>query len=133
MKSKPSPIFRQWLFGGVLLVSLHSKFVEPDPATGTSVAVVVDEDASLVHTAQVLPLNRRGKLVPATNVVRQANVVLENLEAILKSAGSGLAQTVKLNVYLAQDDILPEVQQALARTFRGEMKPAVSFVMDAGP
>jgi N-sulfoglucosamine sulfohydrolase len=103
--------------------------IEPDKAIGTSVAAVVAEGAALAHTAQVFPVNRRGNIVPATNVVRHANVVLENLDAILKSAGSDLGQVVKLNVYLAQGDAMPKVQQALARRFSGETKPAVSFVV----
>jgi enamine deaminase RidA (YjgF/YER057c/UK114 family) len=102
--------------------------IAPDQVTGTAMAVVVD-DVPLVHTAQVFPLPRRSKIIPADNAGGQATVVLENLDAILKSAGSDLSQVVKLNVYLAQADAMPRIQQALARAFSGETKPAVSFVV----
>lgn len=105
------------------------RLIEPDQATGSSAAVVVDAAAALAHTSQVFPVNRRGDVVPATSVARQANVALENLDAVLKSAGSGLNQSVKLNVYLAQADAMPNVQRALARAFSGETKPAVTFVV----
>jgi len=102
--------------------------IEPDQATGTSMAVVVN-DVPLVHTAQVFPLPRRSKVIPPANAGGHATVVLENLDAILKSAGSDLSRVVKLNVYLAQADAMPKVQQALAHAFGGETKPAVSFVV----
>lgn len=106
-----------------------SKFIDSDPASGSSLAVVVDENAALAHTAQVFPINRRGRLVRTANVARQATAVLDNLDAVLRSSRSSLAQAVKLNVYLVQPDALPTVRQALAERFSGEVKPAVSFVV----
>lgn len=98
-----------------------------DAATGTSAAVIADETA-LVHTAQILPLNRRGELVGKDDASAQSVEVIENLSRVLKAGGSGLAHVVKLNVCLADPFSMPKVQQALALAFRGSSKPAVSFV-----
>jgi len=106
-----------------------AKFVQPDAATGNSLAVTVGEDSVLAHTAQIFPINGRGRLVPAANLARQAEVVFENLEAVLKTSGSDLTRVVKLNVYLANDAALPKVRQALAAKFSGDAKPAVSYVV----
>ena len=110
-----------------------AKCVEPDTATGSSLAVVVNEDAALIHTSQVFPFNRRGQLVPAANVVRQVNVTLDNLDAVLKSSGSDLERAVKLNIYLASDNVLPKVREALAAKFSSQAKPAVSYVVGELP
>lgn len=103
----------------------------PDNASGSCKAAIVEEGAALAHTAQVFPVNRKGRTPP--NVTRQTERVLANLDATLKSAGSGLDQAVKLNVYLASNDSMPEVQQVLADQFAGQHKPAVSFVVGELP
>ena len=93
------------------------EFIEPNKTTGSSAAVIVDERVPLAHTAQLFPINRRGRLVAATNVVRQATAVLENLDTVLKSAGSSLDQTVKLYVYLAPGQAMSRVHLGLDKGF----------------
>ena len=102
--------------------------LEPDAATGASTAVIVD-DVPLAHTAQMLPLNQKGELIGKGDAAKQTDQVLANLGLALSAANSELAKTIKLNVYLAQTEALPKVQQALARRFTGPIKPAVSFVV----
>jgi enamine deaminase RidA (YjgF/YER057c/UK114 family) len=105
--------------------SIHC--IGADAATGTSAAVIVD-DTVLVHTTQLLPLNRRGELVGKDDVRAQSVQVIENLARVLEAGGSSLARVVKFNVCLADAASMSKVQQALALAFRGSRKPAVSFV-----
>lgn len=103
---------------------------QPDPATGASLAVTVEE-VPLTHTAQVLPVGALGKVVAAGDAEKQCEQALANLNKILAPAQSSLSQLAKLNVYLASEKDRPKVQAALARTFSGDTKPAVCFVTGA--
>ena len=103
-----------------------------DTLTGASGAVIVD-DLPLVHTAQLLPLDRHSALVGEKDASKQAEQVLANLASIFTAANSGLARTIKLNVYLARPEAMPAAQQVLARQFNGALKPAVSFVVGELP
>src|SRR5437660_6078589 len=73
--------------------------VDADDATGSSMAVVVEEDAALAFTTQVFPRHHVGEPGFTNDATQQATEVLDHLDTILKSAGSELARTVKLNVY----------------------------------
>jgi enamine deaminase RidA (YjgF/YER057c/UK114 family) len=113
-----------------LLTSLAAASVErigADALTGTFTAVIVD-NVPLVHTAQLLPLNRQGDLVGMDDAGAQIRQVIENLSRVLKAGGSGLDRVVKINICVANEDSMPKVQQALASSFKGSNKPAVSFV-----
>jgi enamine deaminase RidA (YjgF/YER057c/UK114 family) len=92
-----------------------------DSGEGTSAAVVVDQ-ASLVHTAQVLPTD-------GAEPEPQIESVLENLAGVLRKAGSGLDRLVKINVYAAREEIVPAVRRAFARKFTGSARPAVTFAV----
>jgi enamine deaminase RidA (YjgF/YER057c/UK114 family) len=115
------------LFAGFILMHGHALraaepvSIEPDRATGSSRAVVVG-DVALAHTAQMLPPTGESK----ADV--QVEKVLGNLHAALKKADSSLDRAVKLNFYIARDDVVPVVEKALARRFKDRSKPAVSFV-----
>jgi enamine deaminase RidA (YjgF/YER057c/UK114 family) len=102
--------------------------IAPDAATGSSLAVVVNE-VPLVHTTQLLPLNRKGQLVGKGRLDKQVKQVLDNVSAALKAAGAGTGQLVKLHVYLASGELMAGVQQQFGRYFAGKTKPAVSFVV----
>ena len=120
-----------WLWSSAALAASASPpgvlFIPSDAAPGTSLAVVVD-DVPLAHTALVLPLDAAGKLIGVADAAKQAEQVLANLDQALRRAQSDLGNAVKLNVYLAGDEVMPAVQQALAKTFSGPVKPAVAFV-----
>lgn len=104
---------------------------KPDPATGTSLAVIVPEHAALVHTGQVFP-TRPHRCMPS-GPARQTELALKHLDALLQSAGSDLQHLVRLHVCLAEPNALPEVQRVLARRFAGAHKPAATFVVGALP
>jgi enamine deaminase RidA (YjgF/YER057c/UK114 family) len=99
-----------------------------DQGTGAPNAVAVGE-ASLAHTAQLLPLNQRGKLVGKGDASRQIEQVLNNLAGALQAAQAEWQDMVKINVYLTHPDVVPEVKHALLRRFKGSGQPAVTFVM----
>ena len=65
---------------------------------GMSQAVIVDGQP-LVHTRQLVPVDREGKMVGGDSVDKQVEQVLNNLDAVLKASGSSLGQLVRLNVY----------------------------------
>ena len=74
------------------------RYVPLDAPPGMSRAVVV-QGLPLVHTRQLLPLDREGKLVGEGSADKQIEQVLDNLQAVLDAAGSGLDKLVRLNVY----------------------------------
>src|SRR5581483_585277 len=103
------------------------KCVGPSTEAGTSLAVIVDA-GPLAHTAQFLPLDDEGRLIGKGETAIQIEQVLANLGTALTAAGTDLDRAVKINVYATSPEVVAEVKKALARTFRGEVKPAVSFV-----
>ena len=105
-----------------------ARLIRPNVERGMSLAVVVDA-APLVHTAQVLPLDSAGKIVGNGNASAQAAAALENLDQVLRAAGTSLERVVKLNVYVAKEDAARAARDQIAAVFHGEMKPAVSFVV----
>lgn len=107
-------------------------FVGGDAASAASDAVVVP-DGTLVHTAQLFPVERDQRLVGDGDLARQTQFVLGRLEVALAAAGARLADAVKLNVYVRQTDGAAGVRQVLAAQFPGPQRPAVSFVVTPLP
>lgn len=112
--------------GGDVLPPLQ--YVETDGAR----AVVVGE-ASLAHTAQILPLDERGSLVGKQDARRQIDKVLDNLSLALGEVGTTLSLAVKINIYATNSGIVPELHKALATKFSGPAKPAVTLVITRLP
>ncbi len=106
---------------GAILEDKAISCIEPDSKTGSSLAVIVD-DLPLAHTTQILP-SRKG------DARKQAEDVLAPLGTILRSANTSLDHACKLNIYLASDDALPQVHQALSARFTNSIKPAVAIVV----
>jgi enamine deaminase RidA (YjgF/YER057c/UK114 family) len=139
MKNLPS------VFWGLLVVELLNPLVVvpaaervrlrsigADVATGLARAVVVEEGA-LVHTALMFPEDERGRLQGEGNAETQATRVLANIDLALKAARTSLTSLVRLQVYVADASVTPEVDRLLRRRFRGKTKPAVTFVETAMP
>lgn len=110
------------------VASHTTRYVEPNEATGTSMAAVAAH-GPLAHSTQVLPLNKNGSLRAKGDLDGQIEQVLKNLSTSLKKARSGLEHLVKVNVYVAQQEMVPKVQDVFARKFSGRVKPAASFVV----
>ncbi|MFO0919564.1 MAG: RidA family protein [Planctomycetaceae bacterium] len=96
--------------------------IEPRASTGSSSAVVV-EDVPLVHTAQLRPRHA------AATATGQLQLVLRDLDGVLRSAGSSLNDVVKLNVFVRTPSVTAAVEQHLAELYPGPHGPAVSFVV----
>ncbi len=126
-------LFSQTAFFGIVLAFMHRALpaappecIEPQAKTGSSSAVIVD-NVPLVHTAQIRPAH------PAATAAGQLRFVLRQLDEVLQSSGSSLADAVKLNVYVRSPSETADVEQSLAELYSGPHKPAVSFVVAGLP
>jgi enamine deaminase RidA (YjgF/YER057c/UK114 family) len=106
---------------------LAIKYIGADKATGGSLAVVVNE-LPLAHTSQFLPVDKNGVLVGKNDLNKQINQVFENVSLALKAAGSNSEQLVKINICIAQPELLVKVKENLNTRFKTGKKPAISFV-----
>jgi len=100
--------------------------IAPEPATGSSGAVVVG-NVPLLYTEPILPTLPQDA-VAAPDLDTQLNSVFETLQGLLKSERLGLEQVAKLNVYVVNDDLAEKVRRDLARRFRDLPLPAASYV-----
>jgi enamine deaminase RidA (YjgF/YER057c/UK114 family) len=95
-----------------------------EPKGGASRLISVS-GAPLTHTAQVVG--------EGADLQTQIDSTLARVDTALQSGGSLLAKAMKLNVYVTQNSATTAVEAALATRFKGEHKPAVSFVTTALP
>jgi enamine deaminase RidA (YjgF/YER057c/UK114 family) len=112
--------------------SASIQYLPLDAPAGMSQAVIV-EGQPLVHTRQLVPVDREGKMVGAGSVDKQVEQVLDNLEEVLKGAGSGLGQLVRLNVYAIEPSTVDRVREQLARRLEPAVRPALTAVLTPMP
>ncbi|MBL4885989.1 MAG: RidA family protein [Planctomycetaceae bacterium] len=98
---------------------------------GSSQAVVV-ENAELVHTSQLLPINSQG-VIQGTSASQQAATVLTSLDTILKKTGASKKHIVKLNIYLVADSDREVAVSSIRSWLSGADLPAISFVQTRLP
>lgn len=108
------------------------QYLPLDAPAGMSQAVVV-QGRPLVHTRQLLPLDGAGQLVGEGVIDRQVEQVLDNLEAVLTAAGSGLKQLVRLNVYALAPATVDRVRELLAKRLDPSVRPALTAVLTPLP
>jgi enamine deaminase RidA (YjgF/YER057c/UK114 family) len=108
------------------------RYVPLDAPAGMSQAVVV-QGLPLVHTRQLLPLNAQGKLVGEGSTDKQIEQVLDNLEAVLDAAGSGLDKLVKLNVCALSHQTAGRVRELLSKRLDTSVRPAITAVLTPLP
>lgn len=108
------------------------RYIQPSVDTGSSRATVVG-DVPLAHTGQFLALDEDGQMVGPEDPRRQTAQVLEDIGLVLSRVGSGLDELLKLNVYVARNEVVEEVRAEFAETFSAEASPAVSFVVSNLP
>ncbi|MCZ7664408.1 MAG: Rid family detoxifying hydrolase [Thermoleophilia bacterium] len=84
----------------------------------------------LVFCAGAIAVDQDGKVVGGT-VGEQTKKVIENLEVVLKAAGSSLDRVVKTLCFLVDIDAFAEFNEAYAEMF-GSHYPARSTVAVAG-
>jgi len=119
----------------LVLPGLHSlraesgaRYIDPDPKTGTSRAVLV-RNTPLAHTSGLMPVDQQGKPAGQGEPAAQVAQVLKRLSSVLATVHSSLDQLVKLNVYAADLAAVSAAQSAIAGRFKGAAKPAVMFVV----
>jgi enamine deaminase RidA (YjgF/YER057c/UK114 family) len=108
------------------------QYLPLDAPAGMSQAVVV-QGQPLVHTRQLLPLDREGKLVGEGSVDKQIEQVLDNLDAVLGAAGSGLGKLVRLNVYAITPQTVDRVRELLSKRLDASVRPVMTAVLTPMP
>jgi enamine deaminase RidA (YjgF/YER057c/UK114 family) len=108
------------------------KYLPLDAPAGMSQAVVV-QGHPLVHTRQLLPLNREGRLVGEGAVDKQVEQVLDNLDAVLSVTGSSLNQLVRVNVYALAASTVDRVREQLTRRLKPAVRPTITAVLTPLP
>ncbi len=111
---------------------LPIEYVPLDAPDGMSQAVIV-EGRPLVHTRQLLPLDSAGNLVGEGAVDAQIEQVLDNLDAVLKDAGSGLEMLVRLHVYALAPSTTVRVRELLGKRLPPAVRPAITSVLTPLP
>jgi enamine deaminase RidA (YjgF/YER057c/UK114 family) len=107
-------------------------YARPDgmpPGNGYSHAVAFT-GRTVIISGQ-LPLDHGGKLA-GTDAEAQMRQVFRNLDVALAAAGAGMAQVVKLTVYLTDFADLPAFRQVRDEHFAVDRPPASSLVLVAG-
>lgn len=80
----------------------------------------------LIYTSGQIPLDAQGEFVQG-DINAQTTQVLENLKAILQSAGSGLEKVIKTTVFLSDINDFEALNKIYAQYF-GDHKPARSTI-----
>ena len=93
-----------------------------------SQAIVVN---GMVYTAGQIPLDPQSMELVGGDVAAQTERVMQNLRAILETAGSSLQKVVKTTVFLGDMNDFAAMNEVYARHF-GDHKPARSTVQAAG-
>ena len=96
----------------------------PAPAGHYSQAIVHN---GLVYVSGQLPVNPQTGEKCLGSIEEQTRQALNNLEAILKAAGSDKSHVLKMTVYIANIDLWDAVNRLYAAFF-GSHKPARSIV-----
>lgn len=108
------------------------EYVEPDPNSGTSAAVLVGPSA-LAHTGQILPVDAERRLVGGNDLSRQLAQVLANLKRILQAAGSGPEHLVRVHVYAGRPESLVECRKRVREAFPPSVRPAATWTVGQLP
>jgi enamine deaminase RidA (YjgF/YER057c/UK114 family) len=104
------------------------RYLPLDVPAGLSQAVIV-QGLPLVHTRQLLPLDREGELVGEGSADQQIEQVLNNLEAVLKDSGSGMDKLVRVNVYALSTTVVSSFREHLSRRLNASVLPAITSVL----
>jgi 2-iminobutanoate/2-iminopropanoate deaminase len=103
------------------VVSTHNA---PAPAGHYSQAIV---HGGVVYVAGQLPIDPRTGEKRTGSIEEQAEQALRNVAAVLRAAGSGLDQVLKVTVYVSDISLWDRVNAVYARVF-GDHRPARAVV-----
>ena len=85
------------------------------------------EAAGLLYVSGMLPVNAAGELVGGADVIRQSEQVLDNVGAVLHSAGASFDDVVRVGVYV-RDMADRELINTVRRRYFGDARPASTLV-----
>jgi len=86
-----------------------------------------------VFVSGLTPMDRRTGRIPLVTVDRQARMVLENMKACLKAAGSSLGNVVKCTVYITNAAYFDDVNAVYRKYFRKNPPARVFCVVGSWP
>ena len=107
---------------------IHSEKA-PRPIGPYSQAV---KSGHFLYTSGQIPIDPQTGVFVAGGIREQTIQVLENLKAVVESAGSNLNEVIKTTVFLADLADFPTVNSIYAEYFGEENAPARSTVQVAG-
>ncbi|ANQ53983.1 endoribonuclease L-PSP [Thermosipho affectus] len=81
---------------------------------------------NLVFVSGQLPITENGELVKG-DIKRETEIIMKNIEIILKEAGSALGKIVKINVYIRDMSKFSEFNEIYEKMLNGH-KPARAVV-----
>ncbi len=90
-----------------------------------SQAIVSD---GLVYTAGQIPLNPKTGEIISDDFTEQVKQTLNNIETVLKAAGTDLSKSIKLTVFVTNLSNYPELNTVFKDLFDGVDPPARSVV-----
>ena len=96
----------------------------PEPIGPYSQAI---QSGKLIFTSGQIAINPENNMLEQSDIVGQTRQVLENLSAILQSAGSSFDDVVKTTIFLKDMNDFPRVNEVYATCF-GSALPARSTV-----
>ena len=85
------------------------------------------------HAAALAAGSLKGSWWAKGSADKQIEQVLDNLEAVLSAAGSGLDQLVRLNVYALSHQTVDRVREQLSKRLDPAVRPAITAVLTPLP
>jgi 2-iminobutanoate/2-iminopropanoate deaminase len=85
------------------------------------------EAEGFLYISGMLPVNAAGELVGGGDVIRQSEQVLDNVGAVLRSAGATFDDVVRVGVYV-RDMADRERINTVRRRYFGDSRPASTLV-----
>ncbi|MBU0528281.1 Rid family detoxifying hydrolase [bacterium] len=82
----------------------------------------------LVYTAGQIPLNPNTGRIISNDFFEQAEQTLDNIESVLKAAGTDLSKSIKLTVFMTNLSNYSELNTVFMERFKGVDPPARSVV-----
>ncbi len=82
----------------------------------------------LVYTAGQIPLDPQTGEVISDDFTKQVKQTLNNIESVLKAAGTNLSKSIKLTVFITNLSNYPELNAVFKEQFDGVDPPARSVV-----
>jgi 2-iminobutanoate/2-iminopropanoate deaminase len=85
------------------------------------------EAGGFLYVSGMLPVDADGQLVGAGDPIRQTEQVLDNVAAVLRAAGAGFEDVVRVGVFL-RDIADRERINSVRRRYFGDARPASTLV-----